>query len=219
MKIRIKESRRLPKAMDLNEVNQILKKAYQRLRSFSDIEDYTYYEAIRNTVVIELLFTTGARVSEIANLKVENFQLNSGEIRIRGKGDKERVIQICNPESLDLIRKYYLSCREKIKKSGGYFLINRFGNQLSDQSIRGIVKKICLGTKITKSITPHMFRHTMATLLLENDVDIRYIQSILGHSSINTTQIYTQVNPQKQRRILKSKHPRNNITHNLSLAE
>ena len=219
MKIKIKESKRLPKVMDLSEIKQILKHAYQKLQLYNEVNTYSYFEALRNLVVIELLFATGARVSEIANLMIENIQLQNGEISIKGKGDKERIIQICNNETLNSIKKYYRDYKNKINESGGYFLINRFGNKLSDQSIRGIVKQICYKTKIKKHITPHIFRHTMATLLLENDVDIRYIQSILGHSSINTTQIYTHVNRIKQGRIIKTKHPRNSIIHDFSLSE
>ena len=95
-----------------------------------------------------------------------------------------------------------------MEKANDYFLINRFQKKLSDQSIRIIVKKLAVKAKIGKHITPHMFRHSFATLLLEKDVDIKYIQALLGHSSIITTQIYTHVNREKQRQILKTKHQR-----------
>ncbi|MCH7536164.1 MAG: tyrosine-type recombinase/integrase, partial [Bacteroidetes bacterium] len=84
----------------------------------------------------------------------------------------------------------------------------RLGNRLSDQSVRYMIKKISIMAKITKHVTPHTFRHTFATLLLEEDVDIRYIQQFLGHSSIMTTQLYTHVSSQKQQKILVAKHPR-----------
>ena len=87
-------------------------------------------------------------------------------------------------------------------------MINRFNQKLSDQSIRAIVKKICAQAGINRRITPHTFRHTFGTLLLEKGVDIRYIQTLLGHSSIVTTQIYTHVNNKQQRQILTTKHPR-----------
>ena len=98
--------------------------------------------------------------------------------------------------------------QEQIKKFENYFLINRFGHKLSDQSIRAIVKKLSGNAGVTKHVTPHCFRHSFATLLLENEVDIKYIQLLLGHSSIMTTQIYTHVNREKQKQILKAKHPR-----------
>jgi len=92
------------------------------------------------------------------------------------------------------------------------FFVNRLGKQLSEQSIRHIVKNLSKGAKINKRITPHVFRHSVATLLLEEGVDIKYIQEILGHSSILTTQIYTHVNKEKQKAILTDKHPRRNFS-------
>ena len=127
---------------------------------------------------------------------------------LKGKGNKERVIQICNADTLALIEIYICLFEEKITTSDGYLLINRLGNKLSDQSIRNMVNAIAVKAEISKKVTPHTFRHSFATLLLENDVDIKYIQAMLGHSSIVTTQIYTQVNREKQKQILTDKHPR-----------
>jgi integrase/recombinase XerD len=106
---------------------------------------------------------------------------------------------------------YYFLFYDKINSSD-YFLINRLGKSISDQSIRNIVKSFASKAGVKKHITPHIFRHSFATLLLERDVDIKYIQSMLGHSSIMTTQIYTHVNREKQIEILKTKHPRRNVS-------
>jgi integrase/recombinase XerD len=212
MRIKIQEPVRLPKVMDIKEVESIFKSAYQKKDSCNDVKSFSYLESLRNTVVIELLFASGARVSEISNIKVENINITTGSLTIIGKGNKERIIQICNKETLVLLKKYLKHFSNKIKISGGYFLINRLGRKLSDQSIRGIVKNMSDRAGIKKHITPHVFRHTLATLLLENDVDIKYIQSILGHSSIMTTQIYTHVNHEKQRQILATKHPRKDFS-------
>jgi integrase/recombinase XerD len=111
-----------------------------------------------------------------------------------------------------VLKNYRNLYSDKIKNSGGFFLINRFGKKLSDQSIRTIVKRLTNKAGIKKHITPHVFRHSFATLLLEKDVDIKYIQSMLGHSSIMTTQIYTHVNRKKQKQILKLKHPRRDFS-------
>lgn len=208
MRIKIKEPIRLPKAMDITEIKAIFKSAYKNNTSCKNKNSFSYLESLRNTVVIELLFASGARVSEVANLKLENINLLSGAVSIIGKGNKERIIQICNKETLLLLEKYKNHFNNNIHNSGDYFLINRLGKKLSDQSIRGIVRNITNQAGIQKHITPHVFRHTLATLLLENDVDIKYIQSILGHSSIMTTQIYTHVNREKQKQILTTKHPR-----------
>lgn len=207
LKLRIKEPQILPTVLDLKEINKIYNTAYQVKHDVKDIKSYTYIEALRNVVVIELLFTTGARVSEISNLKISSINLESGVLRISGKGKKERIIQICNRETIIILRQYIKLNNQEITKSG-YLLTNRLGNRLTEQSIRTIVKRYSVISGITKPITPHTFRHSFATLLLEKDVDIKYIQSMLGHSSIMTTQIYTHVNTHKQRQILKSKHPR-----------
>jgi integrase/recombinase XerD len=208
MRIKIQEPKRLPKVMDIKDVNSIFKLAYVRNTSIKDNKSFSHLESLRNIVVIELLFATGARVSEIANLSINDFDISSGMLRIIGKGNKERTIQICNKETLKVLKDYLKYFKNKITNSGGFFLINRLGKKLSDQSIRGIVNDLSNEAKIQKHITPHIFRHTLATLLLENDVDIKYIQSILGHSSIMTTQIYTHVNREKQKQILSTKHPR-----------
>ncbi len=207
MRINIKEPKRLPLVMDIREITRIFKTAYSHKMKTAP-ETYSYFQVLRDIVILELLFSTGARVSEIAGLTKNNLNLDSGSVTIRGKGDKERMIQICNRETIDLLRHYYKLYRQSIEKAGNYFLINRLGQKLSDQSIRAIVKKLAGTAGINRHITPHMFRHSFATLLLEKDVDIKYIQSLLGHSSIMTTQIYTHVNRAKQKQILRTKHPR-----------
>jgi integrase/recombinase XerD len=125
-----------------------------------------------------------------------------------GKGAKERVLQIGNSEVLSILRRYAGENAAKIRKTGCFF-VNRLSSRISEQSVRFLIKRLCAKAAIGQNITPHMFRHTFATLLLEEDVDIRYIQRMLGHSSILTTQIYTQVTLEKQRQILTGKHPRN----------
>ena len=211
MRIKLQEEKRLPRVMDIKDVDAMLKSVYQKNRLCEKLNSYAYSATLRNAVVIELLFATGARVSEIANIKLENINVLIGAITIKGKGNKERIIEVCNKETLQLLKKYQNHFIDKIQNSGGFFLINRLGKKLSDQSIRGLVKNTSKSVGIQKHITPHVFRHSLATLLLENDVDIKYIQSILGHSSIMTTQIYTHVNRKKQRQILTLKHPRKNL--------
>jgi integrase/recombinase XerD len=208
MRIRIKEPHVLPAVMDIQEIMKIFKAGYQQKKSIANESSYGYEESIRNIAVLELLFSTGARVSEVAGLKIADINLQTGSVIIKGKGNKERVIQICNKESLTILKDYHSLCLGKIRDAGGYFLINRFKRPLSDQSIRNLVKRLVKKAGIKRRITPHTFRHSFATLLLEKDVDIKYIQSLLGHSSINTTQIYTHVNRKRQRQLLTTRHPR-----------
>ena len=210
MRIKINEPKELPKVMNINEITKIFQIAYHREQLFTQQNKPSYGPVLTKVVVIELLFATGGRVSEIANLKAELVNLESGIITIKGKGNKERIIQICNPDSINILKHYSKIYEEQIKKQG-FFLINRLNKKLSDQSIRNMVKDLANTADLSGNITPHVFRHSFATLLLEQDVDIKYIQSMLGHSSITTTQIYTHVNKEKQRQILLNKHPRKNI--------
>ena len=211
LRIKIKEPALLPKALTAEESSDLLKKVYASILP-KDKSTYKYLEALRNAVVIELLFATGARVSEIADLRRDALDLQSGTVTIHGKGGKQRMIQLCNADTLHTLNTYCKLFADKITANGDYFLINRLGNKLSDQSIRILVMELASNANITKKVTPHVLRHTFATLLLENDVDIKYIQSLLGHSSITTTQIYTQVNLEKQKQILVEKHPRMNFS-------
>lgn len=126
------------------------------------------------------------------------------------KGSKERLIHICDPNVLNILNQYYTEYYSQISACG-YFFVNNTGNRLSDQSVRDMINKYCRIADIDYHITPHMFRHTFATQLLEENVDIRYIQTMLGHSSINVTEIYTHVTMSKQKDILASKHPRRNM--------
>jgi integrase/recombinase XerD len=208
MRIRIKEPKKLPSVLDIQEITRIFRTSYHRRHGIANRSGYAYRAEIRNFAVLELLFATGARVSEIANIRRENFNLLTGHLTLRGKGDKERVIHICNKETLYALKEYHTLFEQQMSPSGGWFFVNRMGHKLSDQSIRNLVKQTAREAGLTRRVTPHVFRHSFATLLLEKDVDIKYIQSLLGHSSIVTTQIYTHVNAAKQKRILELKHPR-----------
>lgn len=212
MKIKIKEPQMLPKVMELKEISKILKTAYRCKRNVTNPDSYRFLEALRNIIVIELLFSTGARVSEISNLKIDEINLTSGEVIINGKGNKQRIIQVCNEDLLTLLRGYKKLWEERMIISGNNFLVNRSNKKMSDQSIRLLVRRLYKEAGIKKHITPHVFRHSFATLLLENDVDIKYIQEMLGHSSIAITQIYTHVNKYKQRQLLRTKHPRRELS-------
>lgn len=128
-----------------------------------------------------------------------------------GKGAKERIVTITNQDVLMALQNYRIAFSEEIK-SIGYLFVNRIDSRLSEQSVRTIINNYVGKANINRHLTPHMFRHSFATLLLEEDVDIRYIQQILGHSSITTTQIYTHVSTKKQSDILSLKHPRNRLS-------
>lgn len=200
----------LPRTIPLSVIESILHTAH-------DLEHQEALSAsrtnmlIRDIAVLELLFATGMRVSELCSLKCSDVDLTEGEVRIFGKGAKERIIQIGSSDVLTILRNYRCQNKEAMDKCGSFF-VNCRQKSLSDQSVRNIIAKYTRLAGESLHITPHMFRHSFATLLLEEDVDIRYIQRMLGHSSILTTQIYTYVSGKKQRNILTTKHPRNKLS-------
>lgn len=209
LKISIKEPKRFPKTLEVQEIKKLLSYVYKQ-KDKIDKNSYSYKALIRDILILELLFATGMRVSEISNLMLGDITLKNSLLRVIGKGDKERTIQICDSE-IKAILKEYISNFHEIFSSKTYLLINRLNEKISEQSIRFMLKKYQKLSGLTKNITPHMFRHSFATMLLEEGVDIRYIQHILGHASISTTQIYTQVNSKHQKKILATKHPRRNM--------
>jgi len=199
----------LPKTIPLAVIENVLRAVYRELEQAKTT--CALNTALRNAAIIELLFATGLRVSELCSLNAQHIDFGNGSIRIMGKGAKERILQVGNPEVLAILQRYAEENGAHIRKNG-YFFLNRLSSRLSEQSVRFLIKRLCAKAEVGRNITPHMFRHSFATLLLEEDVDIRYIQRMLGHSSILTTQIYTHVTVEKQRQILTLKHPRNRIT-------
>jgi len=198
----------LPKIIPLDTIKGILSAAYSELSSAST--QYKKKAASRDVAILELLFATGARVSEICSLTPNAVNVTNHTIKFYGKGSKERIIQIENLSVRKAVENYRNLFESDINASG-YFFVNKLHNRLTEQSVREMINKYAMLSDSGMHITPHMFRHSFATLLLEEDVDIRYIQKLLGHSSITTTQIYTHVAMTKQKEILSTKHPRNKI--------
>ncbi|MCX4351314.1 MAG: tyrosine-type recombinase/integrase [Lachnospiraceae bacterium] len=203
--IKFREPVILPKIIPLHTVEIFLAAIYQQHRMART--EYQKKSTLRDMAVIELLFATGMRISELCSLKAGSVNLFDRTILIYGKGSKERRIQIGNEDVLHVLKEYKNIFSEQIKECN-HFFASQSGKPLSDQSIRRMINKYTSLAAIELHITPHMFRHTFATSLLEADVDIRYIQEMLGHSSINITEIYTHVAMAKQRDILTAKHPR-----------
>lgn len=206
--LKFHEPKTLPQTITLDMIGLLLQVAYRELLHNEKCSKYK--TCLRDIAVLELLFASGMRVSELCSLKVEDINMSNGQIRIWGKGAKERIVTITNQDVLTALRNYKIAFSEEIERSG-YLFINRVDSRLSEQSVRTIINRYVEKANINRHLTPHMFRHSFATLLLEEDVDIRYIQQILGHSSITTTQIYTHVSIKKQSDILSLKHPRNRL--------
>jgi integrase/recombinase XerD len=207
MRIKIKEPLQLPGVLTLNEIKTLFRAVYRERQVCRECTGNAYKSIVRDIVVMELLFATGTRVSELCNLKIADVNMEQKYIKVNGKGSRERIIQVCSSEIIAILEEY-IDLFHPRGSGFVYFFINRLGKRLSEQSVRFMIKKYVRLADIGKQVTPHTFRHTFATLLLEEDVDIRYIQQLLGHSTITTTQIYTHITQQKQKEILSTRHPR-----------
>lgn len=207
IKVKFKETVTLPRIIPREEIEKLLNHMYQCL---NENDKVSHKHMLRDVAVIEVFFATGARVYEISNIREDSINLNTGLIRLMGKGGKERYVQISNTSILEVLKKYYDENEQAIKKSG-YFFVNNRESRYTEQSIRLMLKKYTKQTGIERNITPHMFRHSFATYLIEEGVDVSCVQQILGHSSIKTTQIYIHIAAKKQAEILKEMHPRNNM--------
>lgn len=209
IKFKRRESLVLPKAIPIDVLCKILNTAYHMATEHQKTESQRK-NIIRDIAVMELLFASGIRIGELCSLHPDDIDLKNKIMKVTGKGSKERYIQITNKSVQESLKNYQKLFSKEISKSGFYFVNNR-GTRFSEQSARLMVDKYTRLSNVGMHITPHMFRHTIATLLLEEDVDIRYIQELLGHSSITTTQIYTHISLSAQKKILTQKHPRNKI--------
>ena len=205
MQIKFREAATLPKTIPLQTLEKLLSTIY--LQHAEAKTACQKKNTLRDIAVIELLFATGMRISELCSLKASSVSLADKSILIYGKGSKERKLQIANDDVVCILTEYKQAFLSEIQACS-HFFANQSGHALSDQSVRRMINKYTSLAAIELHITPHMFRHTFATCLLEADVDIRYIQEMLGHSSINITEIYTHVAMAKQRDILTAKHPR-----------
>ena len=205
---RFREPKTLPKTIPEHNLELFLATLHSALAEGGTEQETA--RALRDAAVMELLFATGIRISELCGLKAEDLNLVEGEVIIHGKGRKERIVQIPDEDVLELLRRYEDGYAGQIRETG-YVFINDRGGPLSDQAVRKRIQKYAEKAGIAQHITPHMFRHTFATLLLESDVNIRCIQEILGHSSIQTTEIYTHVSAAKQRQVLKDHSPRKRL--------
>lgn len=205
IQVKFREPVILPKTIPLHSLETFLSVMYKQRSTAKN--SFQKRNALRDIAVIELLFATGMRISELCSLKPSSINLHEKTILIYGKGSKERRIQIGNEDVVNILKEYQKEFQTEISQCG-YFFINHISHPLSDQAVRRMIHKYTSLASIDLHITPHMFRHTFATSLLEADVDIRYIQEMLGHSSITVTEIYTHVALAKQRDILTAKHPR-----------
>lgn len=209
VKTKFKEEIVLPKIVPRNTIENLLDYLYKEMHSESNTE-WQKRIILRDIAVVETLFSTGLRISELCHLQSKYFDSQTGVLCIQGKGGKERYLQIGSGDVLAILNSYKDKFQDNITEHG-FFFVNRYGQPLSEQSARRMIHKHAAAIQTDRNITPHMFRHSFATFLIEEDVNIRYVQKMLGHSSITTTQIYTHVATEKEREILRTRHPRNKM--------
>ena len=191
--------RKLPETLNIQEIENII-----------NAVDLDSKEGMRNKAILETLYSCGLRVSELVNLKVQNLFLDIGFIKVLGKGMKERLVPI-GTKAAECISIYMKEFRTNLNISEGfegYLFINRRGKNLTRNMIFIIVKDLVKKAGLNKNISPHTFRHSFATHLIEGGADLRAVQEMLGHESITTTEIYTHLNKNYLKEVVNKFHPR-----------
>ena len=171
---------------------------------------YSSVLELRNRSMIELLYSCGLRVSEIVNLKLNDIDFDQGIIRFIGKGNKERILPM-GQAALEFLKKYIFASRKKLKKNinTDHVFLNKNGKGISRQGFWKVLKQYSIKLNIDKNIYPHIFRHSYATHMLERGADLRVVQELLGHSSVSTTEIYTNISKRHIKDTYFKFHPRN----------
>ena len=165
-----------------------------------------YYRSLRNLALVDLLFATGMRVGEVSSLNVSDFEVSESVFKVRGKGGRDRLAFVVDEDSVKIQREHW-GARAQLPSSSPALFVNALNERLSTQGIANIIAKFRKDAGIERHVTPHMLRHTVATLLLRNGVDIRVVQEFLGHASIATTQRYTHITKDHLVRVLRKHHP------------
>jgi len=194
-----KIGKKLPETLSIDEINLIINGV-----------DVSTSHGARNKVIIETLYSCGLRVSELITLKMSDLFFEEGFIKVTGKGNKERFVPI-GLSTMHLIKNYIIEIRSKLKttkESQDILFLNRRGKQLTRAMIYTIIKNSATKVNLNKNISPHTFRHSFATHLLENGADLRAIQQMLGHENIITTEIYTHLDKTHLTEVINSFHPR-----------
>jgi integrase/recombinase XerD len=164
------------------------------------------YRSLRNLALVDLLFATGLRVGEVSSLNVQDYFMRESVYRVKGKGGRDRLAVVVDEETVRVQRKY-LEARAQIETRSPALFLNSSGMRLTTQGIANVIARLREAAGIKRHVTPHMLRHTVATLLLRNGVDIRVVQEFLGHASIATTQRYTHVTKEHLVGVLRKRHP------------
>ena len=190
--------RTLPKVLTLDEVDQLLGQT-----------DLSTKQGIRDRAIMELLYASGLRISELTSLKTQDIQFDMGYLKVLGKGAKERIVPF-GDASKSMMQRYLDEVRQgwDPQHQVPIFFLSRQRKKLTRQSVWLMIKKYAMKAALSKNISPHILRHSFATHLLERGADLRAVQMMLGHADISTTQIYTHVDKERLREVYKKFHPR-----------
>ena len=193
-----KKEKKLPKYLNYEEIEKLLNSI-----------DTSELEGIRDKLIIELLYSTGIRVSELVNIKIKDIKIKENQINILGKGNKERIV-LFGEKAKESIKIYLNAYKEFFKGNilNEYLLINKKGKQLSTNKIELIVKDVLRKSALKLNISPHTLRHTFATHMLDSGADLKSVQELLGHENLKTTAIYTHVSNERLKNVFIHSHPR-----------
>lgn len=194
-----KLGRKLPDTLSFNEIEKML-----------EAIDHSTPAGARSRAMVEVLYSSGLRVSELINLTLNNLYFDIGFLRVIGKGSKERLVPV-GTDAIKYLKIYIDQLRVHIKVQKGqekYVFLNQRGSKISRVSVFTMIKELAASTGITKTISPHTFRHSFATHLIEGGADLRAVQEMLGHESITTTEIYTHIDRDYLKQVIKDFHPR-----------
>lgn len=192
-----KLDKKLPKYLNFNDTEKLL-----------NAFDNKNYVSIRNSLILEILYSTGIRVGEITNIKVSDISISNETIKVTGKGNKERIVYF-GSRCKNLLNLYFKESYNKLNKNNvDYLLLSKTGKKINEREIRTIVDDAAVIAGIKIKISPHVLRHTFATHMLQDGADLRSVQELLGHENLSTTQIYTHLTNEKIRNIYLNAHPR-----------
>jgi integrase/recombinase XerC len=180
----------------------------EEIRKLLEAPDLTTPQGQRGRALLELLYASGLRVSELVNLNLAHVNLDTREALVHGKGSKERVVLMGKPAA-DALSNYIRQGRTKLldKKTGNALFINRYGTRITERSIQRMLEEYTNKAGIDRRVHPHMLRHTFATHMLDGGADLRVVQELLGHADLSSTQIYTHVTKSRARKVYMSAHP------------
>ena len=216
LKITFQEERQMPDVLTTREVHRLLQSPAMKVKTLEDeVREHPgddrlkrrWFFVLRDRTILELLYSTGMRIGELSMLNVEDINLTEKTVSIEGRGGRERVGYFAS-EDVKKILKIYLAERTRIDTREGALFLNRKNSRLSIHSVENIFRKYVRLAGIKRHITPHALRHTVAAMLLKNGADIRLVQNLLGHASITTTQIYTEMVSSTPKNTLKDMHQR-----------